>query len=99
MHGKHALVLAVGKTRGRTTSEQIDFNGVVAAVEAAKGAGVRKIVHITSFGVESPSRWFTVLLNWIGGMGLGWKLEAEQALRASGVYRRLVSTRMNARVH
>jgi len=87
MEGKQHVILTIGRTRGAggSTSEQIDYQGVVNAAAAAKSAGVQKLVHVTSNGVDSPNRLFVRFLNYMSGMGLGWKLEGENALRASGV--------------
>eukprot|EP00656_Telonema_subtile_P030146 TRINITY_DN33169_c0_g1_i1.p1 TRINITY_DN33169_c0_g1~~TRINITY_DN33169_c0_g1_i1.p1 ORF type:complete len:275 (-),score=43.80 TRINITY_DN33169_c0_g1_i1:3-827(-) len=87
MRGKQHVILTIGKTRGAhgSTSEQIDFQGAANAAQAAKLAGVKKLVHVTSNGVDSPNRWFVRALNYMSGMGLGWKLRGEQAIRDCGV--------------
>jgi len=85
--GVKRVVMAVGRRRGDGTasSEMVDFEGVRNLANAAKAAGVSKIVHITSTGVDSPKRPFICVLNYFTRMGLGWKLCGEQALRDSGV--------------
>ena len=87
MVGKQHVILTIGRTRGTngSTSERIDYQGVANAAAAAKLTGIEKVVHVTSNGVDSPQRWFVRFLNYMSGMGLGWKLKGENALRASGV--------------
>ena len=67
------------------SSERIDYQGVANAAAAAKLTGIEKVVHVTCNGVDSPQRWFVRFLNYMSGMGLGWKLKGDNALRASGV--------------
>jgi uncharacterized protein YbjT (DUF2867 family) len=85
--GVKRIIMAIGKRRGETgsSSEAIDYLGVKNVAEVARRHGIQKIVHVTSNGVDSPDRWFISFLNFMSGMGLGWKLRGENALRASGV--------------
>lgn len=87
MRNVTTLVVAIGKARGDTgsSSQAIDYEGVCNIVQAAKSAGVKKIVHVTSNGIDSPKRTFICFLNYMTGFGLGWKLRGEQALRDSGI--------------
>lgn len=86
-HGVKRIVMAIGKSRGEpgSSSEAIDYEGVRNVAVAAAKHGVRKIIHVTSNGIDSPKRPFIAFLNYMTGYGLGWKLRGEQALRDSGV--------------
>jgi len=64
------------------TPEKVDYQGQVNLIEAAKEAGVKKVVLISSIGVTNPDH----MLNKIGnGRILDWKLKSEDHLRASGL--------------
>ena len=60
--------------------EMVDFQGVRNLAEAAKAAGVRHYVQVSSLGVTNPNH----PLNRFGKV-MDWKLKGENALRASGV--------------
>lgn len=67
---------------------QVDFQGQIAQIDAAKTAGVQHIVLVSSAGGCDPAHF----LNHIGsgeagrrGNILNWKRAAEQHLIASGV--------------
>lgn len=80
------VILAVGPVRSeKGGGAQRTYEGVVNAAAAAKRAGVQKVVHITTNGIDSPKRPFISFLNHMTGLGIGWKLREEQALRDSGV--------------
>eukprot|EP00208_Stichococcus_sp_RCC1054_P004346 CAMPEP_0206142822 /NCGR_PEP_ID=MMETSP1473-20131121/18338_1 /ASSEMBLY_ACC=CAM_ASM_001109 /TAXON_ID=1461547 /ORGANISM="Stichococcus sp, Strain RCC1054" /LENGTH=263 /DNA_ID=CAMNT_0053537969 /DNA_START=287 /DNA_END=1078 /DNA_ORIENTATION=+ len=62
--------------------EQVDYEGQVAQIEAAKAAGVKHVVIISSMGGTDESN----RLNSLGGGNiLIWKRKAEQHLIASGL--------------
>ncbi len=62
--------------------EQVDWLGQKAQVDAAKAAGVKKIVVCGSMGGTDPNH----PLNKLGGGNiLQWKRKAEQYLIASGI--------------
>ncbi len=60
--------------------EMVDFQGVRNLAEAAKAAGVKHYVQVSSLGVTNPNH----PLNRFGKV-MDWKLKGENALRASGV--------------
>jgi len=60
--------------------EKVDYEGVRNLANAAKSAGVRHFVQISSLGVTNPNH----PLNRFGKV-MEWKLKGENALRASGV--------------
>jgi uncharacterized protein YbjT (DUF2867 family) len=64
------------------TPQKIDYEGQVNLIEAAKEAGIQRVVLISSIGVTQPDN----ILNTIGnGRILEWKLKSEDHLRASGL--------------
>ncbi|MCS6803035.1 MAG: SDR family oxidoreductase [Chloroflexota bacterium] len=64
------------------TPEKVDYHGQVNLIDAAKEAGVKKVVLISSLGITKPDN----MLNMIGnGRILEWKLKSEDYLRASGL--------------
>ncbi|GIW05308.1 MAG: epimerase [Dehalococcoidia bacterium] len=64
------------------TPEKIDYQGQVNLIDAAKEAGVKKVVLISSLGITNPDH----ILNKIGnGRILEWKMKSEDHLRASGL--------------
>lgn len=84
--GVERVVVATGRRGPASSSETVDFVGMknlLAAVRAA--ATVQKLVLISSGLVTRPGAPINLLLNWMGNMVLGWKLEAEKELRRSGV--------------
>jgi hypothetical protein len=87
MEDVNALIIAIGKARGEAgaTCKTVDYEGVCNIIAAAKRRSIRKIVHVTSYGIDSPERTFICFLNHMTGLTLGWKLRAEQALRESGI--------------
>jgi uncharacterized protein YbjT (DUF2867 family) len=61
---------------------QVDWEGQKLQIDAAKKAGVRKVVLISSMGGTDPHHF----LNEIGGGNiLQWKRKAEEYLIASGL--------------
>lgn len=73
----------VARWKGQQTPEQVDYQGQVAQIDAAKALGtVQHIVLISSAGGCHPKHF----LNYIGqGDILNWKRLAEQHLTASGI--------------
>jgi len=61
--------------------EEVEFNGLVAAVDAAKAEGVKHFALISSIGVTDKDN----ALNRIANNVLQWKFKAEEYLRASGL--------------
>jgi uncharacterized protein YbjT (DUF2867 family) len=66
--------------------ELVDFRGVAALAEEAKRAGVEHFVLVSSMGVTDPDH---VLNKMIDNL-MSWKLQGENALRASGVHYTIV---------
>jgi hypothetical protein len=87
MSGVTTLIVAIGKARGDegSSSQAVDYEGVCNIVAAAKRQNIKKIVHVTSNGIDSPQRTFICFLNYMTNMGLGWKLRGEKALHDSGI--------------
>jgi uncharacterized protein YbjT (DUF2867 family) len=83
MQGVTYIVSALGSNTFNdpaNSPEMVDYNGVRNLAEAAKAAGVRQYVQISSLGVTNPNH----PLNRFGKV-MDWKLKGEMALRASGV--------------
>jgi len=72
---------ASGKEKGKASPEAVDYIGSVALIDAAKAAGIKKFIMVSSGGVT----WWTHPLNWFYGGVLKWKRKAEVYLRQSGV--------------
>jgi uncharacterized protein YbjT (DUF2867 family) len=87
MAGVSYVICAIGATErsGPNGPEFVDFGGVRNLAEAARVAGVRQFVLVSSMGVESGGGFVGWILNLIGGDVLEWKAKGEQALRDSGV--------------
>ncbi len=77
LEGVSTLVHCVGiiRERGPTLFERVHAEGTRHLVEAAKAAGVRRIVYISALGTrpDAPARYHTT------------KWEAEEAIRGSGL--------------
>ena len=65
---------------GQETPEDIDYGGVKNLVDAAKAAGVRHMVLVSSLGVTQPDHPINKY-----GRVLEWKYKGEEHLRASGL--------------
>ena len=63
--------------------ENVDFKGVVSLVDAAKAAGIRHFVLMSSIGAGDPKP--ETMLNKVFGMVLLWKGKGEDHLRQSGL--------------
>ncbi len=86
--GVETIVFTAGVPAGFAKENQIqavDYGGVVAALEAAKKAGFRgRFVYLTTTGLHH--RTFLIrLLNFVKTNLIHWRLEAERAIRASGI--------------
>jgi uncharacterized protein YbjT (DUF2867 family) len=83
MAGMQSVISAVGaKTaKGPDRPEMIDYQGVKNLAEAARAAGIRQFVLVSSRSVTQEDN----PLNKMFGDVLKWKLKGEDALRASGV--------------
>jgi uncharacterized protein YbjT (DUF2867 family) len=79
LEGADFVISAIGS--GKASPEVVDYDGSVALIDAAKAAGVKKFVMVTSGGVT----WRFHPLNWTGDNVLKWKRKAEIHLRASGL--------------
>ena len=66
---------------GPNNPENVDYKGVVALIDAAKQAGSKKFILVTSGGTT----WWTHPLNWFGDGVLTWKHKSELYLRDSGL--------------
>jgi len=83
MAGVDVVISAAATARpfGRNRPERVDYEGTVNLVNAARAAGVRRLVLITS----SVSGRKGGLFNLIGNNVLVWKGRAEEALIGSGL--------------
>lgn len=84
MKGATWVVSALGSNSQRDPEnkpEYIDYGGVKTLVEAAKAAGVKQFVLVSSVGVTHPDHPLNKMFDNI----MTWKLKGEDALRASGV--------------
>jgi uncharacterized protein YbjT (DUF2867 family) len=85
--GATYVICAIGATErsGENSPKYVDYGGVKNLADAAKAAGVRQFVLLSSAGVEGGmglTGWF---LNTAFGDVLKWKLKGEQYLKGSGV--------------
>lgn len=83
MAGVDVVISAVATAMpvGGNRPEKVDYEGTINLARAAKAAGVKKFVIITS----SVSGKTGGLMNMVGGDVLVWKGKAEAALIASGI--------------
>lgn len=83
MAGMSYVISAVGAKSGQGPDrpEMIDYQGVSNLATAARGAGIRQFVLVSSRSVTQEDN----PLNRMFGDVLKWKLKGEDALRASGV--------------
>jgi uncharacterized protein YbjT (DUF2867 family) len=82
------LICTIGATErsGPNSPEFVDYGGVRNLADAAKAAGVRQFVLVSSVGVAGGGGAFGWILNNIAMPGiLDWKAKGEQHLRATGV--------------
>ncbi len=80
--GADFVISTIGVSgRGEARPEDVDYGGSVALIDAAKAAGIKKFVMVSSGGVT----WWTHPINWFSGGVLKWKRKAELYLRQSGV--------------
>ena len=81
--GVGLVIAAVATARpfGRNRPEKVDYEGTANLARAARAAGVRRLVIITS----SVSGRAGGLINFLGNNVLVWKGKAEQALIESGL--------------
>jgi uncharacterized protein YbjT (DUF2867 family) len=80
LDGADFVISAIG-SGSKASPEAVDYGGSVALIDAAKSAGIKKFVMVTSGGVT----WRFHPLNWTGENVLKWKRKAELYLRASGL--------------
>lgn len=80
--GADFVISAIGASgKGKASPEAVDYGGSVALIDAAKSAGIKKFIMVSSGGVT----WWTNPINWFGGGVLKWKRKAEVYLRKSGL--------------
>jgi len=79
LDGADFVISAIGS--GKASPEVVDYGGSIALIDAAKTAGIKKFIMVTSGGVT----WRFHPLNWTGDNVLKWKRKAEIYLRASGL--------------
>ncbi|GAB4821333.1 hypothetical protein N2152v2_008379 [Parachlorella kessleri] len=82
LHGCNAVICATGPTNRLDPAGpfKVDYQGTSNLVAAAKQAGVRKFVHVTSIGTDDLL--FPLNIYW--GV-LFWKKRGEEALQRSGL--------------
>jgi uncharacterized protein YbjT (DUF2867 family) len=80
LNGADFLIATIGRA-GKGSPETIDYGGSVALIDAAKAAGIKKFIMVTSGGVT----WKIHPLNLMSDNVLKWKRKAEIYLRASGL--------------
>jgi uncharacterized protein YbjT (DUF2867 family) len=82
--GVDYVISALGSNVQRdpeNSPERVDYQGVKALAEAASAAGVKHFVLVSSMGVTHPEHELNRTLDNI----LQWKLQGEQALRATRI--------------
>jgi uncharacterized protein YbjT (DUF2867 family) len=82
--GADYVISALGSNVQRdpeNSPERVDYQGVKALAEAAQAAGVKHFVLVSSMGVTHPEHELNRTLDNI----LQWKLQGEQALRATRI--------------
>ena len=85
VRGADFVISALGANAQRdpeNSPERVDYQGVKALAEAAKAAGVKHFVLVSSMGVTHPEHELNRTLDNI----LQWKLKGEQAVRATGIH-------------
>jgi uncharacterized protein YbjT (DUF2867 family) len=87
MQGVTYVICAIGaRARSGTDGpEFVDFGGVRNLTDAARAAGVRQLVLISSIGTGGEGGFTRWILNLVGGDVLVWKAKGEAYLRASGL--------------
>jgi len=80
LEGADFVISAIG-SRGKVNPEDVDYGGSLALIDAAKSAGIKKFIMVTSGGVT----WRFHPINWFNDDVLKWKRKAELYLRASGL--------------
>ena len=83
MKGVDFVISTVATGRGGQTPEQLEFHGIANLATAAKAAGVKQFVLMSSMNAGNQD--MTLFLNAKMDKVLIWKGEGEKALRASGV--------------
>ena len=86
--GADTIVMAHSRRLGEAgaSAEKVDYAGTVNVCEAARSVGtVSRLVVVTSNSVSLPGKTVVCMLNWMGGMGMAYKLRAEGVVRSCGV--------------
>jgi len=81
LEGADFLISAIGTGGGDISPEDVDYGGSVALIDAAKTAGIKKFIMVTSGGVT----WRFHPVNFFNDDVLKWKRKAEIHLRSSGM--------------
>jgi len=88
--GASQVVSALGTSNVQrdpeNSPELVDYAGVKALAEAAKGAGVSQFILVSSMGVTHPEHRLNAMLDNI----LSWKMKGENAVRATGIHYTIV---------
>lgn len=88
LQGATYVICAIGATErsGPNSPEFVDYGGVRNLTDAAREAGVRHLVLVSSVGVDGGGGVFSWILNTLIMPGiLDWKAKGEDHLRSSGV--------------
>lgn len=83
MKGVDYVISTVSTGRGGQTSEQLEFHGIANTAKAAKEAGIKQFVLMSSMNAGNPD--MSQFLNAKMDKLLIWKGEGEKALRATGL--------------
>lgn len=85
MKGADYVISAVGAGGAKkdpvNNPETVDYKGVVNLVDAAKAAGVKHVILLSSVGVTQPDHFLNKMMHNV----LQWKLKGENYLRDSGL--------------
>jgi len=87
MRGVAYVICAIGATErsGPNGPEFVDYGGVKNLTDAARRAGARQLVLVSSIGAGGEGGFTRWILNLIGGDVLVWKARGEDYLRRSGL--------------
>lgn len=87
LRGAAYVICAVGATArsGPNGPQFVDYGGVRNLVDAARRAGARQFVLVSSIGAGGEGGFTRWILNTLGGDVLVWKAKGEAHLRASGL--------------
>lgn len=83
LKGVDFVISTIGASRSGYTAEEVEFNGIANLARAAKAAGIKHFVLMSS--LKAGSEDMNEFLNAKRGMLLMWKGKGEQALRETGM--------------